>query len=192
MLRAAVLLDRDGVIVEPVDDPRSGKPESPYAPEDVSLIGGGTAALARLQAAGFALAVVSNQPSAAKGTSTLAELQAVHRRVVELLADDGVSIETWEYCFHHPDGVVPELATGCDCRKPAAAMLVRALATLGAEARQSWIVGDSDSDVAAGERAGMRTVLVEHPGSQHRRRGSVSPVLRSASLEAAVAEITRA
>ena len=121
-----------------------------------------------LRDAGFALVVVSNQPAAAKGTATLEELEAVSARVRELL---GVEFDGWYACLHHPDGVVPGLAGPCDCRKPAPGMLLEAARELELDLAASWIVGDTDADVGAGRAAGTRTVLVEHPGSAHRRTG---------------------
>lgn len=181
MSRRAVFLDRDGVLVEPVTDPRSGLPESPYRPEDVTLTEGATAALAALREAGWTLVVASNQPAAAKGTVTRAALEAVHARVAALLGD---LIDDWRYCFHHPDA-----GDACDCRKPAPGMLLAAAAELDLDLGASWMVGDSDSDVAAGRAAGCRTVLVTHPGSAHRRPGEAGATLTASRFPLAVRAI---
>jgi D-glycero-D-manno-heptose 1,7-bisphosphate phosphatase len=170
----AVFLDRDGVINEPVPDVRSGRPESPYRPEDVRLTEGAVGALRMLHDAGFLLIVVSNQPAAAKGTVSMDELRAVHARVVELLAAHGVELDDWRYCFHHPDGVVPELSGPCECRKPAPGMLLDAAREHDVDLAASWIVGDSDVDVQAGETAGVKTVLVQNPLTAHRRKGAAA------------------
>jgi len=183
----AVFLDRDGVLIELVLDPRHGTYESPYRSPDVSLAAGAAEALGRLQDAGFRLVVASNQPAAAKGTVNAAALQAVHDRVVELLAAEGIELDAWRYCFHHPHGVVPELSGECACRKPEAGLLLNAASELGLDLAASWMVGDSDSDVEAGRRAGCRTVLIEHPGSAHRRSGSVRPDLHASDLRDAAA-----
>jgi D-glycero-D-manno-heptose 1,7-bisphosphate phosphatase len=185
-LAAAVFLDRDGVLNELVPDPRSGAPESPLAVADVRLLPGAAAAAARLGRAGLTLACVSNQPAAAKGLVSVEELLAVHRRVIELLAQAGVELAGTRLCLHHPRGVVPELAGPCSCRKPAPGMLLDTAATLGIDLRASWMVGDTDADVAAGEAAGCRTLLVEHPGSDHKRLSGIRPDLRAAGLPGAV------
>jgi D-glycero-D-manno-heptose 1,7-bisphosphate phosphatase len=171
-LRPAVFLDRDGVINEPVLDERSRKYESPYRPEDVILAEGAAEAIKKLRDAGFLLIAVSNQPAAAKATTTMDELKAVHDRVVELLGEDGAQIDDWRYCFHHPEGVVPELTTACDCRKPAPGMILDGAAHNGADLAESWMVGDSDVDIEAAQRAGIRTILVENPLTTHRRKGA--------------------
>ena len=122
----AVFVDRDGVVNELVPDPGSGWPESPLRVDDVRLIPGAAAALRGLAAGGWPIVGVSNQPSAAKGLMSLAELHAVQARVLELLAAEGAQFDDFRLCLHHPEGVIPELTGECDCRKPAPGMLLAA------------------------------------------------------------------
>ncbi len=175
---AAVFFDRDGVVNELVPDPVSGMPESPLAPEQVVLLPRAADALARIRDAGYVLVGVSNQPAAAKGVVTLEALAAVQARVLELLAEAGVVPDDFRICFHHLDD-------GCACRKPAPGMLIAAAAELGLELTSSWMIGDTDADTAAGAAAGCRTILVETPGSVHKRTGSPQPHARTADLAAA-------
>lgn len=179
--RAAVFLDRDGVINALVPDPGTGVPESPYRPEDVSILDGVPEALRRLSAAGFTLVVASNQPAAAKGITTEENLDIVHRRVVELLRQAASTIAEWRYCRHHPDAADPRLRE-CECRKPKPGLLLDAAASLGLDLERSWAIGDADRDVEAGAEAGTRTVLIEHPPSAHRRSGRLVVDLRANSL----------
>jgi D-glycero-D-manno-heptose 1,7-bisphosphate phosphatase len=185
----AVFLDRDGVLNALAVDPVSGRPESPYRPEDVRLTPGAAEALRLLRTLGVPLAVVSNQPAAAKGIATRRDLERVHQAVVELLAQEGVGVDVVRYCLHHPDGTDPDLTGACDCRKPAPGLILQAAEALGLDADalpRSWIIGDSDVDVRAGQAAGLRTVLVEEPRSAHRRGGDVRPDHRAPDvLEAA-------
>lgn len=167
--RAAVFLDRDGVLNELVADPLAGTPESPLDVEDVRLIDGAATAARMLTQAGFALICVSNQPAAAKGRVPVARLRAVHERVTDLLARQGVRLDASRLCLHHPDGVIPELSGQCACRKPAPGMLLDAASALGLDLQASWMVGDTDGDIAAGRAAGCRTLLIEHMGSVHKR-----------------------
>jgi D-glycero-D-manno-heptose 1,7-bisphosphate phosphatase len=177
--RAAVFLDRDGVLTELVPDPSSGLPESPLRAQDVRLVAGAAAAAGRLRAEGYLLAVVSNQPAAAKGAVPVERLHDVHRHALELLAAEGVRVDAWRLCLHHPDGVVPSLSGSCDCRKPAPGMLLDAGRELGADMTRSWMVGDTDADVEAGLAAGCRTVLIGNPGSEHKRSAVAAPDLRA-------------
>jgi D-glycero-D-manno-heptose 1,7-bisphosphate phosphatase len=187
--RAAAFLDRDGTLSELVPDPESGLPEAPLQLGDVRLIDAAAAAARRLAQAGFALVCVTNQPAAAKGKVSRDQVLAVHERVVELLRAQGVQFAASRICLHHPQAVVPELAGPCDCRKPAPGMLLDAAAELGLELARSWMVGDTDSDVAAGRAAGTRTALIEHPGSAHKRTDSTNPDVRAATLADAATEL---
>jgi D-glycero-D-manno-heptose 1,7-bisphosphate phosphatase len=190
--RAAVFLDRDGVIDEPVLDPLSGRYESPYEADAVALCADAVDALHELRAAGLALVVVSNQPAAAKGTATTAALLDVQARVEALLADGGIWLDGRQLCLHHPEGPDPALGVPCECRKPAPGMLVDAAQELDLALAESWAVGDSDRDIEAGRRAGCRTILVEHPRTAHRRGGSVAADATAANLRDAVNVILRA
>jgi len=183
--RRAVFVDRDGVVNELAPDPATGIPQSPLRADDISLIPGAADALRRLAVAGLLLVGVSNQPAAAKGTVSVAAIDAVQRRVLALLAAEGVCFDAFRLCLHHPDGVVPALRAGCACRKPAPGMLLDAARDLGIDLSASWMVGDSDDDVAAGAAAGCRTVLVEHPPSARRRRGASEPDAVAADLRGA-------
>jgi D-glycero-D-manno-heptose 1,7-bisphosphate phosphatase len=188
-VRAAAFLDRDGVLNELVADPVSGAGESPLRVEDVRLIPGAAAAAACLARTGYALVCVSNQPAAAKGRISVAQLLAVHERVIELLAREGVTLDASRLCPHHTEGVVPELSEPCACRKPAPGMLLDAAAALGLDLGSSWMVGDTDADIAAGSAAGCRTLLIHHPGSVHKRLQVVIPDAVADSLADAVRRI---
>ncbi|HEY7828972.1 MAG TPA: HAD-IIIA family hydrolase [Solirubrobacteraceae bacterium] len=180
--RRAVFLDRDGVLNDLVHDPAVGTSESPLRVSDVSLMAGAPAAARALEQAGFILIGVSNQPAAAKGGVSLGQLLAVHLRVSELLTRERVDIAAWRLCLHHPRGVIPSLSRPCTCRKPAPGMLLDAARTLDVELPESWMVGDTDADIAAGRAAGCRTLLIEHEGSFHKRLRGCEPDLRAADL----------
>ena len=188
----AAFIDRDGVINELIPDPVSGLPESPLHAPDVALVDGAATALRRLAAGGLLLVGVSNQPAAAKGTVSRAELDAVHARVIELLDAEGARFDAFRVCLHHPDGVVPGLSGACNCRKPAPGMLLDAARELAIDLTGSWMIGDTRSDIEAGAAAGCRTVLIEHPGSAHKRDRGVLPDATAPDLGAAAALILAA
>jgi histidinol-phosphate phosphatase family protein len=188
--RAAAFLDRDGVLNELVPDRSSGVPESPLRVEDVRLAPGAATAAAALARLGFVLVCVSNQPAAAKGKVSVAQLLAVHDRVLELLGEQGVRLRASRLCMHHEHGVVPELSGPCACRKPAPGMLLDSIRSLEIDPHVSWMVGDTDADIAAGKAAGCMTLLVRHPGSVHKRLQAVDPDLVAGTFADGVAEIT--
>jgi D-glycero-D-manno-heptose 1,7-bisphosphate phosphatase len=187
--RPAAFLDRDGTLNELVPDPTSGLPESPLCAADVRLIEGAAGAARALARAGFALVCVSNQPAAAKGKVPLERLLAVHERVLALLREEGVHLDASHLCLHHPEGVVAKLTGPCDCRKPAPGMLLDAAEELGLDLASSWIVGDTDADIAAGSAVGCRTLLIHHPGSVHKRLQAVNPDAIAHSLAGGITKI---
>jgi histidinol-phosphate phosphatase family protein len=141
-----------------------------------------------LAAAGYSLMCVSNQPAAAKGKVSVAELLAVHEKLVELLAREGVCLEASLLCPHHPEGVVEELSGPCDCRKPAPGMLLDVAGRQGVDLDTSWMPGDTDADVRAGKWR-LPHCVIEYPGSAHKRSGGASPDLFAADLPDGVAQL---
>ena len=86
-----------------------------------------------------------------------------------LLGREGAYVDALYYCPHHPDrgypGEVPELKIDCGCRKPRPGLLLRAAADYNIDLANSWMIGDSDSDVQAGQAAGCRTIRIGENGS---------------------------
>ncbi|HIQ05764.1 MAG TPA: HAD family hydrolase [Anaerolineae bacterium] len=142
---AAVFLDRDGTIIKHV--------HHLHRVEDVELLPGAAEAIRRLNNAGYVVVVVTNQSVVGRGYCTEADLAEIHARMAALLAESGAKVDALYYCPHLPED-------GCLCRKPNPGMIQRAMADLHLTAERSFIVGDSWSDLEAGRRAGIRTVLV--------------------------------
>jgi histidinol-phosphate phosphatase family protein len=165
-----VLLDRDGTIVEDV----------PYNadPARVVPVPGAAAALARLRAAGIPLALVSNQSGVARGLMTLAQVDAVNRRVEELVGPLG----PWMVCPHGPDD-------GCRCRKPAPGLVLAAAAALGVAPSDCVVIGDIGADVGAARAAGARAILVPTPATRPEEVADAPEV--ADTLEAAVDRLIR-
>jgi histidinol-phosphate phosphatase family protein len=160
----AVLLDRDGTLV--VDVPYNGDPAR------VTPVPGAREAVDRLRAAGVALAVVSNQSGVARGMLTPSQVTAVNRRVEELLGPLG----PWFVCPHTPED-------GCECRKPAPGMVLRAARALGVRPEHCAVIGDTGADVDAAMAAGARGVLVPNAVTRREeiaRASEVAPDLGSA------------
>ena len=162
---AAVLLDRDGTLVEDV----------PYNadPARVVPVPGAADALARLRSAGVPLALVSNQSGVARGLMTLEQVEAVNRRVEVLLGPIG----PWLVCPHGPDD-------GCGCRKPAPGLVLAAAAALGVDAAECVVIGDIGADVEAATAAGARAILVPTAATRPEEVAAAPEV--ADTLEAAV------
>lgn len=180
-LRRAVFLDRDGTINREVTHLKS--------PDQVELLPGTAAAIRRLNRSGTLAVVVTNQPVVARGDVSLEGLGRIHARLESQLGAGGAFLDGLYYCPHHPDkgfpGEVPELKGHCNCRKPEPGLIDKACRDLGIGRQDSWMVGDTTSDVEAGRRAGLRTVLLRsgHAGAdakQATRPDYIAPDLAEA------------
>ncbi|WP_246835718.1 HAD-IIIA family hydrolase [Micromonospora sp. MH33] len=166
----AVLLDRDGTLVE--DVPYNGDPEK------VGPLPGAREALDRLRAAGLRLAVVTNQSGLARGYFTEREMHAVHARIEELLGP----FDHWAICPHDD-------TDGCACRKPAPGLVHEAARALGTAPRRCVLIGDIGRDMAAALAAGATGILVPTPVTRPEEVAEAPAVARD--LPGAVAEILR-
>jgi D-glycero-D-manno-heptose 1,7-bisphosphate phosphatase len=143
----AVFLDRDGVLSRSLL--QDGRPVAPGKVEEFELLPGVADAVKRLHAAGFLLIVVTNQPDVSTGATKREAVEEMNRRLREWLPLDDLKV-----CYHVE-------ADGCDCRKPKPGMLLEAAREHGIDLKNSWMVGDRWRDVAAGQAAGCKTILVE-------------------------------
>jgi len=141
-----IFLDRDGVINE---DSRA------YikSPDDWHPIPGSLEAIASARRAGFGVIVVSNQSGIARGLLDIGALNAIHSRLIEVLARVGGHIDAFLFCPHGPE-------EKCPCRKPKAGLLTTARQRLGLDLTQTTFIGDRESDIAAAKIVGARPILV--------------------------------
>lgn len=156
----AVFLDRDGVINANMFYADTGEIEAPRKADDFTILPGVLEAMKRLQAAGYLLFVVSNQPNQAKRKATAADHDAIQAKLATALGATGIRIGEFFYCFHHPKGVEPSLSGPCDCRKPSPYFLNQARDAHKLDMAQSWMVGDRDTDIQCGKAAGVRTISI--------------------------------
>lgn len=152
-MRKAVFLDRDGTLIR--------NHHYGCSPENIELLDGVVEGLRRLKDGGFLAIVVTNQSGIARGYFTEDSLAAMHRRLNEILHDQGAGVAAFYYCPHHPEGTVPRYARECSCRKPRPGMVLRACAEFGIAPARSWIIGDILDDVEAGKLAGCRAILLD-------------------------------
>ena len=184
-MRPAVFLDRDGVLTEEVFYPATGEWEAALDPRDVVLRPGAAESLVRLGRQGFILVLVSNQAAHAKGKASLETLWQVHLRFVELLRQGGAALDDACYSFSHPDGVVPYFSGPSLERKPSPYLIKVAAARHGVALERSWMVGDRQTDVMAGQRAGLRAIRIANPHASDTAE-AVVPTFRAPDLAAAV------
>jgi len=161
----AVFLDRDGVINPLVYNIETSEYESPHYPEDLSIYPNVIKALRKLKEHGYLLFVVSNQPSYAKGKTSLENIRSIENLLSEYLDEHGVSANKYYYCYHHPNGIITEYSKPCKCRKPGTFFLEDAIERFKLNTQSCWFVGDRDTDITCGKTMGMRTIQIKNKHS---------------------------
>jgi len=141
----AVFLDRDGTLI--VDKHYLADPNH------VELLDGVGAALALLQKAGYRLYVVTNQSGIGRGYFSMSDVDACNQKLSSLLENFSVTIDGWYVCPHAP-------YEQCSCRKPMPGLLTQAQSEHFVDLDASFVIGDKDSDVLAGETLGVKGYLV--------------------------------
>jgi D-glycero-D-manno-heptose 1,7-bisphosphate phosphatase len=144
----AVFLDRDGVLIRERGD-------YTWLLEDVKINADVEQSLKALVNAGYLLIVVSNQSGISKGLYTKQEADYIHVHLERKFNSQGISIEEYYYCPHHPS------VSNCICRKPDSLLLEKALARFRINPTTSWFIGDADRDIEAGMKAGVRTFKLD-------------------------------
>jgi D-glycero-D-manno-heptose 1,7-bisphosphate phosphatase len=141
-----VILDRDGVIYR--DSDAYVKSAEQWIP-----IPGSIAAIADLHRSGFTVTVATNQSGLARGLFDLQQLQAMHRKMVDLVEAAGGQLAGIFYCPHGPE-------QDCDCRKPKPGLIDAIEGELQVSAAGAYLVGDSLRDLEAGLQRGCIPLLV--------------------------------
>lgn len=159
-LTRAVFLDRDGVLNANIFNPATDAWESPHHPDDFRLLPGALDGLRRLADGGFALFLVSNQPSYAKGKTSLENIRAIAAKLETAVSNAGIQFVEYYYCLHHPDGMMPGYSGTCACRKPSPYFLHKAEGDHGIDLAGSWMLGDRETDILCGRSAGVQTIYI--------------------------------
>jgi D-glycero-D-manno-heptose 1,7-bisphosphate phosphatase len=156
-LRPGVFLDRDGTI-----NVRPREHDYIRNSRDFEWLPGALEGMLKLTRAGLPLVVVSNQRGISRGLVSYATLHEIEARIQEALAPHGEKVVAFRYCPHGLD-------EGCDCRKPRPGLLRSAADDLQLDLQRSWMIGDSDADVEAGEAAGCQTIRLGADPHIHER-----------------------
>jgi len=150
MALEVVFLDRDGTLNVERD-------EWLTRPKQLELLPGAAAAVARLNAAGMWVVVVTNQSAIARGLLDDDGLAAIHERLADLLLESGAWLDAVLVCPHGPDD-------DCDCRKPRPGLLQWAAREMGFDLGAAVMVGDAERDLAAGRAAGCAATILVRSG----------------------------
>lgn len=148
----AIFLDRDGTI-----NTNCGFVTKP---EQFVLMPGAAEAVKKINKSGYLAIVITNQPVIARGDCTFEELAEIHAKMETELGKEGAFIDGFYFCPHHTDkgfpGERPEYKCDCDCRKPKAGLFQMAARDFNVDLSQSYMIGDGERDIEAGENAGCK------------------------------------
>lgn len=143
-MKKAVFLDRDGVINNNSEHYYVFRSDQlAYNPDIFSVI-------KQFNKAGFVVIVISNQGGVAKGFYTTSDVDALHKKISNDVKKEGGSITDFFFCPHH------DKVENCLCRKPSPLLIERAASIYDIDLNTSFLIGDSDRDIEAGQKAGLR------------------------------------
>jgi len=150
--RPAAFLDRDGVLNEDTG--------YVWQQKDFRWREGAIESIRLLNRAGYFVFVITNQSGVALGYYREEDVRSLHAWMSEELAAQGAHVDAFYYCPHHPEGLVASYRRVCECRKPAAGMIEAAFREWAIQREGSFLIGDRETDVRAGESAGLRACLL--------------------------------
>jgi D-glycero-D-manno-heptose 1,7-bisphosphate phosphatase len=146
-MNKAIFLDRDGVI--------NTERGFTYRLEDFVILPDLFEMLHWFREKGFLLIIVSNQSGVAKELYKQSDVELLHAHLIKELKKNNLELDEIYYCVHHPD------VSKCICRKPDSLFVEKALARFNIDASKSYFIGDKDRDVEAGEKAGVKGILIK-------------------------------
>lgn len=153
MKNKAIILDRDGTI--------NVEKDYLHKIEDFEFEKGVIEGLKILSELGYIFVVVTNQSGIARGYYTEEDLQNLNLYINKLLEKEGLKIEKFYYCPHHPEKGIGKYKVECNCRKPNTGMLEEAIKEFNIDREKSFMVGDNISDIKAGINADVTSILVK-------------------------------
>lgn len=171
-LRKTVFLDRDGTLVKEVHYLSD--------PSQLELLPGVIEGIKRLNSFNAILIIITNQPVIARGLATIKDVKMINNTLIKMLNNNNAYINAVYFCPHHPEtnhSDIPPSAIKyrikCECRKPKVEMLKKAVEDYNIDLEKAFIVGDSTRDIKAGEKLGIKTVLVQ---TGNKGRDKIYPV----------------
>jgi D-glycero-D-manno-heptose 1,7-bisphosphate phosphatase len=176
MLKRAVFFDRDGTLIK----------ENGYLRriEDLALDPAGIECARFFYAQGYLLFVITNQSGVARGFFDESFVQKAHIVLDKYLNKKNIFITKYYYCPHHPtESIVPEYKVDCQCRKPKPGMILLAKKEFNIDLKNSFVVGDKESDMQAGQAAGCNVFLIQEFNDF--LKNNIEKVLNSGKLKRA-------
>lgn len=159
MKNRAVFLDRDGVINKLVYHSDMGVIDTPFTEKQFKLLPEAGKGIKEINKLGLKAILISNQPGLAKGHYTLDTFQRIEKKMFKELEKSKAFLDATYYCLHHPKGG-GKYKKNCNCRKPKPGLLKKAEIELNLDLKNSFLIGDSLTDIQAGQKVGLKTILL--------------------------------
>ncbi len=144
-LYKTVFLDRDGVI-------NKNRPDYVKTIDELEILEVADS-IKKLKDNGFLVVVISNQSAINRGLTNHENVKQINSVIQEYLKKNGTQIDAFYYCPHRPD-------ENCECRKPKTSLFKKAIDDWNIDLKSSWLIGDRDSDIQAGQLLGCKTIKI--------------------------------
>ncbi len=146
--KLAFFLDRDGVINHEVGHLKSW--------EKIKFYNGTVRALKIIKKKKYLIFIVTNQSIIARKNATKNEIESLHKKFLKYFKTKNIKINAIYFCPHHP-----KYSGSCNCRKPKIGLIKKAQNRYNIDIKNSWLVGDKTTDIKAGKKSGLKTILVK-------------------------------
>jgi len=147
-MKKVIFLDRDGVVIKE-------RGEYNYLPDHIIMVEGIVEAFHKIIRKGFEIIIISNQGGIALGKYKARDVKYINDSIKQFFKSYGIKILDIVYCPHHPD------TSRCICRKPDSLLIEKMMHIYNIDPKVSWFIGDQERDVEAGQKAGLKTVLIK-------------------------------
>jgi len=147
-MNKAIFLDRDGVLVD------NSEHYYIWKSDQLTLVDGAIENLKMLSLKGFQLFIVSNQGGISRRLYSKEDILKLHRELIRTFKANNIEIAEIAFCPHHPE------VEKCLCRKPDSLMLEKLIAKYRIRKEESYMIGDSQSDIDAARKAGIQGIQI--------------------------------
>ena len=159
-LNKAVFFDRDGVLNKNIYYKDTNEWESPRLLKDLKIFKNIYKSLYILQKNNYKIFIVTNQPSYAKGKTTLKNLKLIQKKINNYFKENSVNISKVYCSYKHKDSIYKKYKTPCCYRKPNTGSLVEAKNKYNLDLSRCWIIGDRETDIEFGCKKNLKTIRI--------------------------------
>lgn len=166
-MKKAVFLDRDGTIN--VDHGYVSKVEK------FEILPGAIEGLKKMRSMNYLLIIISNQSGIGRGYYSIPDYEKVMETMHKQLSLQGIIIDDCFYCPHSPE-------SNCSCRKPGTKMIDEAVRKWDVNVKESFFIGDKDSDMKAGKKSGLKTILISDKEKEFGQNFRVTNLIEASDI----------